>query len=128
FRLAEKPSDIVRPYRAFQSMEKEEPWRTRRSVETMDVDEIPIWCVPSLETQWQWRSRAKKLSPQRLPMRARYPPSGAVDFGSMFRRHGHGPRWHGGSRSITNRSQRTEFQSSGAKKTRTPESGRAFLP
>jgi hypothetical protein len=50
-RLAKKTGDIVRTYRSLEPVQKEESRRTRGSIETMEVDEIAVGRIPTLDAR-----------------------------------------------------------------------------
>ena len=56
----------MRSDRSLEAVKKQEPRSARGSIEAMDVDEISIRRIPSLDARRKRRTRTKKLSPQRL--------------------------------------------------------------
>ena len=79
-RFAKKAGDIVRTDGSLEPMEKKETRRSDGSVEAMDIDEVSVGSLPSLDASWKRGARSKKLSPKRLCVAPGYPPRGAVDI------------------------------------------------
>jgi hypothetical protein len=78
--FVEQTLGVVGPNCALETVEQEEPRRSRLSAQPVKLDEVTIGSIPSLEDGWRGRLPPEQLSPQSLQVTAGNPPGGRIDY------------------------------------------------